>query len=193
MLGELPFPDLIAFIRDGDESAAAEFVRRFEAPLLRSIRNFLVRSPLLYRLDAEDVSQMAFAEILDHLMQKRDVFLPNEEAASKLLSRTARYRLLDELRKVSAACRAGSTVSGDAVDSIPDSGGTPSAKVRNRELYDLIHDRLTEDERYLVDRRMSGDPWPVIAEALGGTPEGVRKRFERIFARLRIEFGFVEE
>ena len=43
----------------------------------------------------------------------------------------------------------------------------------------------TPDELDLLIRRLDDQPWPAIAEAVGGTAEGLRKKLARALERVR--------
>ena len=48
---------------------------------------------------------------------------------------------------------------------------------------------MTDAERTLMDRRLAGATWDELAGEFGGTPDAVRKRFERAVERVAGELG----
>jgi RNA polymerase sigma-70 factor (ECF subfamily) len=66
---------------------------------------------------------------------------------------------------------------------------TPSEIVANRELLAEFRSRLSQQERYVADQRLSGRAWSDLAEELGATPDGLRIRFGRAIDRVSQELG----
>jgi DNA-directed RNA polymerase specialized sigma24 family protein len=66
---------------------------------------------------------------------------------------------------------------------------TPSWLAVSRELLENAHRRLAPEERRMLDMREEGHGWPEIAAELGGSPEALRKRFERAVERVVEELG----
>ena len=66
---------------------------------------------------------------------------------------------------------------------LADAGATPSKIVANQELLNELHERLSDDERLIVEQRTMGKEWSEIADQIGGTPEAVRKRYSRAIDR----------
>src|ERR1700751_515619 len=56
-----PFGELIGRVRSGDETAAAELLRRYEPAIRRAIRVRMVDTRLRRVFDSEDVAQSVFA------------------------------------------------------------------------------------------------------------------------------------
>ena len=82
-----------------------------------------------------------------------------------------------------------------AVDQIDPAGNaeTPSRIVAARDLLEHIRQRLTTDERRVVDLRGQGEEWGAIAAALGGTTDGRRMQLTRALDRVLREMGIEED
>ena len=61
-----------------------------------------------------------------------------------------------------------------------------------RELIEVVHARLSNEEKQLSDLRAGGCEWTEIASQVGGTAEAARKRLERAFDRVARELGWEE-
>jgi hypothetical protein len=55
----------------------------------------------------------------------------------------------------------------------------PSRQVASGELLDRALEMMSPEIRAIAERRMQGELWPQIAQAMGGTAEARRKQFER--------------
>ena len=55
----------------------------------------------------------------------------------------------------------------------------PEESVDDQDLLDCALGMMPPEIRLIADRRMAGELWPQIADAMGGTPDGRRKQFER--------------
>ena len=63
----------------------------------------------------------------------------------------------------------------------------PSTVVASAELLNAIRDRLSSDERRLVDLRAEGDSWAEIATKMGGTADARRVQLARAIDRIARE------
>jgi hypothetical protein len=59
--------------------------------------------------------------------------------------------------------------------------------VSARDLLQEIRRRLSPEERSLLDLRNHGHDWPAVAEQLGGTAGGLRKKLGRALDRVAEE------
>jgi hypothetical protein len=57
------------------------------------------------------------------------------------------------------------------------------------ELIEIAMQRMTEDEQQILDLRGSGLDWVKVADRVGGTPEGLRKKLARGVERNTWELG----
>src|SRR5438067_1285647 len=104
MTDALAFQDLIRRVRAGDQDAAAELVRRYEATVRRVVRFRLVDARLGAAFDSADVCQSVLANFF--LRAASGQFeLDRPEDLVKLLATMARNRLASEARRQRAARR----------------------------------------------------------------------------------------
>jgi DNA-directed RNA polymerase specialized sigma24 family protein len=78
-------------------------------------------------------------------------------------------------------------------DQQPVAGGpTPSQQVAARELLHQARQRLSAEERRLLELRQEGRGWDEVAALVGGNPEALRKRLARAVERVAGELGLDE-
>jgi RNA polymerase sigma-70 factor (ECF subfamily) len=188
-----PFAEFIRRIRSGDEEAAAELVRRYEAVIRVEVRTQLT-DPSLYRLfDSMDICQSVLASFFLRVAAGQyDVEDPRQLIG--LLVGMARNKVAFQARKLRARrrdYRRDTGVDPETVAVVADGPG-PYRLVAGRDLLDEFRRRLTEDERQVADRRGAGQSWAEIAAQLGGTPEARRKQLGRAVERVAAELGLDE-
>ncbi len=187
------FAELIQRVRNGDQDAAAELVRRYEPAIRRVVRVHL-RDPRLRRvLDSVDVCQSVLATffVRAHLGQYE---LDTPAHLLKLLATIARNKLTNEVMKHQADRRdyrrEEAIGAREALMRAPYSD--PASQAAARELLSEVRQRLSDDERRLAERRGRGEAWADIAQSLGGTPEALRKKLARALDRVLHELGLDE-
>ncbi len=188
------FADFLCRIRAGDATAAEELVRRYE-PLIRREVRLTLHDPSLGRLlDSDDVCQSVLASFFCRAAAGQyDLGQPAQLLA--LLIRMARNKVAVAARHHQAHRRDRTRVVAEAVDQIDPaaSAQTPSRIVAARDLLEHIRQRLTTDERRVVDLRGEGEEWGAIAAALGGTTDGRRMQLTRALDRVLREMGIEED
>jgi RNA polymerase sigma-70 factor (ECF subfamily) len=187
------FADLIRRVRAGDDDAAAELVRQYEAPIRRVVRVYL-RDPRLRRvLDSTDICQSVLATffVRANLGQYE---LDTPESLLKLLATIARNKVTNEAHRQQADRRdyRREQVLGDRDALLRAPPSDPGEQVAARELLTKVRERLSEDERQLADERGRGDSWAEIAAAHGGTAESLRKKLARALDRVLRSLGLDE-
>ena len=73
----------------------------------------------------------------------------------------------------------------DAPRDRADSDPGPEKRVEDRDALETIVKLFEEDELELLVRRLDDQPWSMIAAAVGGTAEGLRKKLARALERVR--------
>jgi RNA polymerase sigma-70 factor (ECF subfamily) len=189
MSDELSFRELIGRVRTGDESAAAELVRRYEPAIRRAVR-FRLTDPRLRRTcDSMDVCQSVLLSFFVRAASGQ-YDLDTPEQLLRLLTTMARNKLLNQARQQQAARRDHRLVTDDVADhDLITSAPGPSQQVEARELLNEIHARLTPEELRLVELRNQGHDWAAIANQVGGNPAALRQTLHRALARLSQQFG----
>jgi RNA polymerase sigma-70 factor (ECF subfamily) len=180
------FQELIRLARAGDEGAAARLTHEFE-PYIRRFVRFRMRSRsnhdrLRPELDSADICQSIFKSLFVGLRDGRFV-LNQPEQLQKLLSAMVRFKVATKARRLSVTLR--EVLDLDAPWERVDSRPGPEKVVDDRDLLDTILRQFTTDELDLLVRRLHEQPWPAIAESVGGTAEALRKKLARALERVR--------
>lgn len=177
-----------------DESAADELLSRYEQEIRRYIR-FRLTDPSLRRVvDSLDICQSVFAKFFVQLSAGA-IELDNPQQLRALLLTMARNRLYDEVRREHAERRDARRARSDSatLDAVGDSADSPSQIVAADELLGAVRAQLSAEDQYLIDQKFSGRQWSELAQELGGTAEGLRKRATRALDRAVCSLGLVEE
>jgi RNA polymerase sigma-70 factor (ECF subfamily) len=185
--------DLLRRARDGDQSAAADLVRRFEPELRRTVRVCL-NDPRLRRLiDSVDVCQSVLANFFIRI-GAGEFDLRQPEQLLHLLLVMARNKVRDKARRQQAARRDQRRLEAcpdDHLDHVVAPQPGPDHVVERRDLLAEVRRLLTDEERFLADQRGQGREWSEIAAQLGVSPDGLRKKLsralDRVIARLGLE------
>jgi RNA polymerase sigma-70 factor (ECF subfamily) len=186
------YTDFIQRVRQGDERAAEDLVRRYENEIRLEIRTWLrLRDPRLRRVfDSMDICQSVLASFFVR-SAVGDFDLEEPRQLIQLLVGMARNKLADRVRhhqrKRRDVRRVGASDPGEEM--AVEIQESPSQVASNRELLELFRARLSEEERRLADMRALGHDWAAVAEALGGTPEARRKQLSRAITRVAGELG----
>ncbi|QDU28300.1 RNA polymerase sigma factor SigD [Anatilimnocola aggregata] len=188
------FADLIGRVRLGDQQAATVLVRRYEPEVRRFIR-FRLSTPALRRtMDSLDICQSVLCKFFVEISAGRlELQEPRQLAA--LLITMARNKVCDRVREAQADCRdARRQTNGgeDALLSVAAPGESPSEALIVREILDAVGERLSADDRYLVQQRMGGRSWDDLASELGGNADAIRKRMTRAIDAAATELGIRE-
>ncbi|GAB5445081.1 MAG: hypothetical protein Fues2KO_54300 [Fuerstiella sp.] len=189
VISDEEFAQLIVQVRQGDAQAATRLVASYE-PEIRRMARLRLADPEMRRLvDSMDISQSVFGRFFNHFQDPgAAVELDRPEQLLALLTKMVRNRIVDEHRKRSTAKRGGrvqrSTL--DLADVQADTPG-PRTDLISREQLQQARDQLTDEERWLLERRQQGDSWDDIGAAAGASPESLRKRLDRALKRVRAE------
>ena len=152
MADEPDFADFLRRIRDGDDRAAEELVRRFEPMIRREVRMRLGDKRLQRAFDSVDVSQSVLADFLSQAASGRYELESPEQLVRLLVTMTrnrlvsravARRRMVRDVRRL--ADEPG--ILAGVLDSRP----SPSEIVSREEQWDLLKKSLSDEE--LANRR----------------------------------------
>ena len=186
------YAEFVRRIREGDEHAAEELVRRYEPEIRLEVRGWLrLRNPALRRVfDSMDICQSVLASFFTRaafgefdLEEPSQVIRLLVGMARKKVAEQARYhqRQRRDVRRVGEG-----DVQQGAVAATDE---TPSRLVSGRELLQKFRERLLDEERRIADLRARGSDWASVAAELGGTPDARRKQLARAVARVEQELG----
>ena len=180
---------LVRRIRLGDEDAAAELVRVYEAAIRRVVR-LRMRDPRLRRaFDASDICQSVLASFFARLtLGQYDLDRPGQLV--RLLETMARNKIATEARRLPTTV-ALAAVRPDEEPAAPGPG--PVRLAVGHDLVRAFRDRMTDAERWLSDERGRGRPWAEIAAEAGEHPDAVRKRLARALDRISHTLGLGDD
>ena len=189
MAEESSFALLMRRVREGDESAAAELVRRYEPAIRRVARVRLADTRLRRLFDSMDVCQSVLGSFFVRAaLGQFDLQTP--EQLLNLLVSMSRRKVADAAREAGAARRDYRREQPGADEAqAPARGGTPSQEVAGAELLVEFRRRLSAEERQLADQRAAGLAWDQIAAQRGASPEALRKQLTRAIDRVAQELG----
>jgi RNA polymerase sigma-70 factor (ECF subfamily) len=190
---EATFQELMQRVRDRDSEAAAELVRRYERHIRRAVRYQLVDPRLRRVFDSMDVCQSVLATFFKR-MAAGQYDLEHAEQLIHLLARMACNKVAGEARRQRAKRRDVGRV--ENVEFLADAQAgperEPGEQLAQRELIERFRERLSQEEWRLMNERADGRGWAEIAEEMGGTAEGLRKKYTRAVERVGRELNLHE-
>jgi RNA polymerase sigma-70 factor (ECF subfamily) len=187
------YSGFIRRIRQGDEQAAYELVRRYEPEIRLEVRGWLrLRNPSLRRVfDSMDICQSVLASFFARAAVG-DFDLDEPPQLIRLLVGMARKKVAEQARhhqRQRRDVRRVGDVDVEAGGIAASSEETPSRIASGRELLQRLRERLSDEERQIADLRARGSDWASVASELGGTPDGRRKQLARAVARVEEDLG----
>lgn len=191
MLEPAAFAHFIQRLRAGDEEAAVELVRRYEPLIRREVRMHLEDRHLCRLFDSLDISQ---AVLLSFFVRSAagQYDLEQPEQLLNLLVAMTRNKLASSARRENRQRRDQRRTGGsneDALAQVVDPRPGVEEVVANAELLQRIRQRLSAEERQLVDLRGDGFSWEAIAAQRGGTAQARRMQLARAIDRVARELG----
>lgn len=191
----MEFQHLLERVKCGDQDAAATLVQNYE-PLVRRFIRFRLTSPSLRRtFDSLDICQSVLSKFFVEITAG-DLELNDPGQLKALLLTMARNKLYDRVRDAHADrrdVRRTEATGDDALAQVTHPGQSPSEMMSGKEILDRLREQLSEEERYLIEQRMSGTSWEQIAAQLGASPEALRKRMTRAIDDAAKSIGLREE
>jgi RNA polymerase sigma factor (sigma-70 family) len=179
----------LARIRDGDEDAARELLRRYEAKVRLVVRRQLPRL-LRSRFDSEDFVQSIWGSFFRRI-KASPTELENTENLIGFLARAARNKVIDEYRRASSrkhdVRREESMWKGAEPRELVDGSDTPLEVVEATEALDRLRDLLPEARRAVLDLKAEGLTTLEIAARLGLGERTVRRVIEDLRRRAGID------
>jgi RNA polymerase sigma-70 factor (ECF subfamily) len=171
---------LLARVGQGDEEAARQLVRRYESAIRVAVRTHLSDPRLRRQFDSMDVCQSVLRSFFFHMTDEGyDLHAPAQLLAllTKMAQNKLGTRARDQFRQRRDVRRL-SQVAVDDVD-VASQEPDPTRRIDDQDLVDRALGMMSPEIRAIAVRRMDGELWPKIARAMGGTPDGRRKQFER--------------
>ena len=181
------FDELIRRVGSGDEEAAAQLVRDFEPVIRRVLRARLRGGRGRHEFDSMDICQSVLATFFVRAAAGQyDLKEPDD--LIKLLQTMTRNKVAEKMRWQHRLRRdSRRTVGGVEELALAGRDPTPSSVVAGKELLEQARQRLSEQERQLVELRGEGLSWAEVAASLGGTAGARRNQLARALDRIAQE------
>jgi RNA polymerase sigma factor (sigma-70 family) len=171
-------------VRSGDEDAATETVRQYEATVRMAVRVRLNRSDLRRLLDSMDICQSVQGSFFVRVVSGQ-FELETQGQLVKLLVTMARNKLMNHARNQRVARRDSRRREGSPEEQeVATAGPSPSQVVDYREPLQAVRSRLSEEDRRLADLRGLGFSWAEIAVQLDANADALRFRLSRALDRV---------
>jgi len=186
------FDILIRQVVKGEPDAAEQLVQEYE-PEIRRVVRFRLRDPRMRRvIDSTDICQSVFGKFFVLAALGRFEFETPEDLV-KLLAKMATNRIIDRYRTESSQQKLNRERStrkhyGEGGEEM-DRADFPDNVVARRELLAAVKLRLSENEMNISQLRSQGRSWLEVSQALGESPQALRKRLERAYHRIFDELG----
>ena len=181
----------LARIRDGDEDAARELLRRYEAKVRLVVRRQLPRL-LRSRFDSQDFVQSIWGSFFRRI-KASPTELEGTENLIGFLARAARNKVIDEYRRASSRKqdmrREESMWEGAEPRELADDSDTPIEVAEASEALDRLRELVPEDRRTVLDLKAEGLTTVEIAARLGLGERTVRRVIEDLRRRAGIDGG----
>src|SRR5580693_8136727 len=186
------FDELILQVGSGDQEAAARLVRDFEPVVRRVLRARLRGAGARHEFDSMDICQSVFA-IFFVRAAAGQFDLKEPDDLIKLLLTMTRNKLAEKMRRQHRLRRdSRRTVGGVEELALASQDPSPSSVIAGKELLEQVRQRLSEEERQLVELRGQGLSWDEVAASLGGTPGARRNQLARALDRVARELRLDE-
>ena len=187
------FPEFLARVRAGDESAAHDLIRQYEPALRMEVRLRLGDPKLRQLLEPSDICQSVLGSFFARVTAGQfDLNSPRQLLA--LLLSMARNKVAQQARRQQARrrdCRRGVHLDEKTMELVSPEPG-PMRVIIGRDLHAAFLRRLSDEERQMARLRSEGFEWAAIAAEIGGTAQGRRKQLARAVDRVSRELGLIE-
>ena len=181
------FLELLARVRGGDNSAAAELVQRYERIVLRSVRSRLGRS-MRSAMDSMDVMQSVHRSLLTGVKSHR-IQLDSPQQLIGLAVVMVQRKVARQWRKLKHFPTIGSA-SGEqspvtALQAIASNEAAPAEMAAASDLLERLLGQLNAVDRQLVRLKLDGHSSVEAGRILGREPAFIRMRWSRLRQVLR--------
>jgi RNA polymerase sigma-70 factor (ECF subfamily) len=181
------FAELLALVRQGDESAASRLVERYERAVLRSVRRRLGKN-MRGALDSMDVMQSVHRSLLVGLRNEKYQFSTPQQliglAVAMVQSKIARH--WRKIKKMPSIMRETNIAEqGTLVERLAVSDPTASLQASAKELLQQFLAQLDELDQELVRLKLAGNSSVDTAKLLNCKPAFIRMRWVRLRRTLR--------
>ena len=188
--GESDIPAFLARIQSGDEDAARELLRRYEAEVRLVVRRQLPRL-LRSRFDSLDFLQSVWGSFFRRVRSGPAEFEDSRHLVA-FLARAAKNKVIDEYRR--AASRKQDVHreeplwvdGGGRPRDVPAVTDSPSEVAQAREVFSRLRDLLPEDRRAVLELKAEGLSSRDIGERLGISERTVQRVLEDLRKRAEL-------
>jgi RNA polymerase sigma factor (sigma-70 family) len=186
------FLEILARVRQGDETAAEELVQRYERAVLRAVRARLGK-PMRSVLDSVDIAQSVHRSLLVGLRQKRfDFDSPRQLVALAVVMVQRKVaRQWRRIGKLPMGQLDGRSQDDTPNERIASRDPTVSRIAAADELLNMFLSQLDGFDQQLVRLRLSGHSSVESARLLNREPAFVRMRWSRLRKKLQ-DNGFYD-
>jgi RNA polymerase sigma factor (sigma-70 family) len=186
-LPDTAFLELLARVRGGDDTAAAELVQRYERVVLRSVRSRLGKS-MRSAMDSMDVMQSVHRSLLTGVKNERFRFATPQEliglAVVMVQRKVARHWRKLKQFPLDRGAAAGQSVA-TALEAIASDESAPAEMAAASDLLERLLGQLGSLDRQLVRLKLDGHSSVEAAKILGREPAFIRMRWSRLRQVLR--------
>ncbi|MEM9828046.1 MAG: ECF-type sigma factor [Planctomycetota bacterium] len=186
------FESLVQRVREGDEAAAADLMEQYEPFVRRAIRMRMRDKGMRQILDSVDISQSVMGKFFVKL-RRGEVVVDSANDLIGLLVTMAQNRLLDWQRHSLAECRDRRRTkrlpSEPATLADGRRSSAPNVALEEREIVQLVRERLSTSMQRVFDLRCEATPWQKIAEDEHQNAEALRSELRRGLRRIAAELG----
>ena len=187
----------IADLKHGDSDAAEHLFKRYFERLVRLAENHVKRTRQR-SVDAEDVADYVFADLVLGAREQRFPKLTDRQSLWQLLIAITKHKAADAIRRETRAKRGGGRVRGESILTGKDGDGrsrgfahvigndpTPDDFAQYNDVLIRLLEQLDRsnpggDLRQILLRRIQGETIDEMAAAFDVVPETIQRRIKRI-------------
>ncbi len=179
-------------IRSGDEDAARDLLKRYEAEVRLVVRRQLPRL-LRSRFDSIDFLQSVWADFFQKVRSGQSGF-EDERHLVGFLARAAKNKVIDQYRRAASQkqnvyreepiwTQAGRT------RELAGQDATPSQVAEAREALGRLQELMPDDRRMILELKAQGLSSREIGERLGVSERTIQREIEDLRRRMQSEWG----
>jgi RNA polymerase sigma factor (sigma-70 family) len=190
--GDAELTDFLRRIQAGDEAAARELLRRFEAEVRLVVRRQLPRL-LRSRFDSLDFLQSVWGSFFRRMRTSPTDFEDSRHLVA-FLARAAKNKVIDEYRRAASRkqdMHREEPLWGDGLRprEVPDPADSPSEVAQAREVLVRLRELMPTDRRAILEMKAEGLSSKEIGDRLGISERTVQRVLEDLRRRMESEWG----
>jgi RNA polymerase sigma-70 factor (ECF subfamily) len=190
--GDAELPDFLRRIQAGDEAAARELLRRFEAEVRLVVRRQLPRL-LRSRFDSLDFLQSVWGSFFRRMRTAPTDFEDSRHLVA-FLARAAKNKVIDEYRRAASRkqdMHREEPLWGDGLRprDVPDPADSPSEVAQAHEVLIRLRELMPTDRRAILEMKAEGLSSKDIGDRLGISERTVQRVLEDLRRRMETEWG----